>query len=230
MATWSEDEIEAAVDAYHSLFESQVSGAQVVKKRVYDAMALRYGRSAKAYEFRFQNISHVLDTMGLPWVSGLVPAANVGPSATTAIKAVIERKGYFGGSLGQATSDQVLLSRRAAALMSIGPQSVPAGVLKPTRVAGEAMQFLRSPQVVAWVLEAAAGDCEWCSLPAPFIIAGGMPYLEVHHVRWLSQGGSDTVTNAVALCPNCHRRFHHGVNADSLAKHIIAQVPRLRAE
>lgn len=42
MANWSEEEIEAAVDAYHSLFENQASGRQVVKKRVYDALALRY--------------------------------------------------------------------------------------------------------------------------------------------------------------------------------------------
>ena len=230
MANWSEQEIEAAVDAYYSLFQSQASGKQVVKKRYYEALALRYGRSVKSYEFRFQNISHVLDTMGLAWASGLVPASNVGPTATAAIRGVIEQKGYFASSLSVSTSNQVLLLRRAVALMSRGPQSVPAGAPKPVRVAGEVMQFVRSPQVVAWVLEAAAGDCESCSMPAPFIKAGGMPYLEVHHVRWLSQGGSDTVTNAVALCPNCHRRFHHGADAEALTKHIIAQVPRLLAE
>ncbi|MCB2380438.1 HNH endonuclease [Hymenobacter sp. BT635] len=168
--------------------------------------------------------------MGLPWVRGLVPASNVGPTATAAIRGVIERKCYFGRHLGEPTADLVLLARRAAALVGRGPKGIPTGDANPKRVAGEVVQFVRSPQVVAWVLEAAAGDCESCSLPAPFIKAGGVPYLEVHHVRWLSQGGSDTVTNAVALCPNCHRRFHHGADAEALAKHIIARVPRLRAE
>ena len=34
------------------------------------------------------------------------------------------------------------------------------------------------------------------------------PYLEVHHVIWLSRGGEDSTTNTVALCPNCHTRMH----------------------
>ena len=168
--------------------------------------------------------------MGLPWVSGLPPASNVGTTATTTIREIIERKGYFAQMLGAPTTDPVLLSKRAAALARRGPQALPAGSLNPARASGEVIQFVRSPQVVAWVLEAAAGDCEYCSLPAPFIKASGIPYLEVHHVKWLSQGGSDTVTNAVALCPNCHRRFHYGFDADSLAKSIVAKIPRLQAE
>lgn len=35
-----------------------------------------------------------------------------------------------------------------------------------------------------------------------------IPFLEVHHVKWLAKGGSDTVNNVVALCPNCHRKMH----------------------
>jgi 5-methylcytosine-specific restriction protein A len=230
MANWSEEEIEAAVDAYYTLFETQASGGQVVKKRVYDALSLRYGRSANAYEYRFQNISHVLDTMGLPWLSGLPPASKVGPTATATIRAIIERKGYFALTLSTPTTDPILLSKRAASLSMRGPQAVPTGSLNPLRTSSKVLQFARSPQVVAWVLEAAAGSCESCSLPAPFIKADGTPYLEVHHVRWLSRGGSDTVTNAVALCPNCHRRFHHGRDADYLAKGIVNQILRLRAE
>ena len=36
----------------------------------------------------------------------------------------------------------------------------------------------------------------------------GSPYLEPHHIVWLSRGGEDTPSNTVALCPNCHRRMH----------------------
>lgn len=31
---------------------------------------------------------------------------------------------------------------------------------------------------------------------------------DVHHIRPLSQGGSDLMENMLCLCPNCHRRFH----------------------
>ncbi|WP_163591073.1 HNH endonuclease, partial [Klebsiella variicola] len=39
----------------------------------------------------------------------------------------------------------------------------------------------------------------------------GTPFLEVHHIEWLSNGGEDSVENAIALCPNCHRQAHFGV-------------------
>lgn len=35
-----------------------------------------------------------------------------------------------------------------------------------------------------------------------------LPYLEVHHIKILSHGGSDSVENVVALCPNCHKKIH----------------------
>jgi len=34
--------------------------------------------------------------------------------------------------------------------------------------------------------------------------------LEVHHKVPLAEGGDDTVENAIALCPNCHRHAHYG--------------------
>ncbi|WP_083791491.1 HNH endonuclease [Chlorobium ferrooxidans] len=40
------------------------------------------------------------------------------------------------------------------------------------------------------------------------IKVNGDPYLESHHVIWLSRDGRDSVDNVVALCPNCHRKMH----------------------
>lgn len=71
--------------------------------------------------------------------------------------------------------------------------------------------FLRNPDVVAEVLVRANGYCEQCKSAAPFLRAkDGTPYLEVHHIVQLSQGGEDSVRNAIALCPNCHRKVHFG--------------------
>ena len=36
----------------------------------------------------------------------------------------------------------------------------------------------------------------------------GEPFLENHHLVWLSRGGTDTIDNTIALCPNCHRKMH----------------------
>lgn len=71
--------------------------------------------------------------------------------------------------------------------------------------------YLRNPDVVAEVLLRAAGVCELCGVKAPFLRrSDGTPYLEVHHRVRLADGGADTVQNAVAACPNCHRHEHYG--------------------
>ena len=71
--------------------------------------------------------------------------------------------------------------------------------------------FLRNADVVAEVLLRAQGKCEACLAPAPFFRKhDGTPYLEVHHKKTLAQGGTDTIANAIALCPNCHRKAHYG--------------------
>lgn len=71
--------------------------------------------------------------------------------------------------------------------------------------------FRRNADVIAEVLIRANGICEACHSSAPFLRAtDSSPYLEVHHLTLLSSGGEDTVANAIALCPNCHRKFHFG--------------------
>lgn len=69
----------------------------------------------------------------------------------------------------------------------------------------------RNPDVVAERLAQAKGHCDQCQQPAPFSRKDGTPYLEVHHVQPLAEGGSDTLENTVALCPTCHRYAHFGL-------------------
>ena len=58
------------------------------------------------------------------------------------------------------------------------------------------------------VKKIADGKCQMCGADAPFIDNYGEPYLEEHHVKRLADGGSDTIDNVVAICPNCHRKIH----------------------
>jgi hypothetical protein len=71
--------------------------------------------------------------------------------------------------------------------------------------------FERNPDVVAEALYRADGKCQKCDREAPFIRrTNNQPYLEVHHIIPLAEDGEDTVDNAIALCPNCHREMHYG--------------------
>jgi len=81
----------------------------------------------------------------------------------------------------------------------------------PEKIMATTTLFKRNPDVIAEVLERARGRCEKCRKPAPFKRAKDQePYLEVHHDVPLAKGGVDSVENARALCPNCHRRAHFG--------------------
>lgn len=65
----------------------------------------------------------------------------------------------------------------------------------------------------------AKGICQLCEKPAPFNDKNGNPYLECHHIIWLSEGGADELRNTVALCPNCHKKMHI-VNDDEDVKKL----------
>ncbi|WP_299560735.1 HNH endonuclease signature motif containing protein [uncultured Sulfitobacter sp.] len=71
--------------------------------------------------------------------------------------------------------------------------------------------YRRNPDVVAEALYKARGMCGDCKGEAPFLRKDGTPFLEVHHILPLGDGGLDAVENVIALCPNCHRRAHFGI-------------------
>ena len=82
---------------------------------------------------------------------------------------------------------------------------------RPAQIQVIARAFIRNPDVVAEVLYRANGICENCCQPAPFVRrTDSSPYLEVHHRTPLAENGDDTLENAIALCPNCHRQAHFG--------------------
>lgn len=81
----------------------------------------------------------------------------------------------------------------------------------PEKVEVSTHRFIRNANVIVEVLNRANGICENCKLEAPFLRSKDKtPYLEVHHIKKLADGGEDTVENALAVCPNCHRQLHFG--------------------
>ena len=73
---------------------------------------------------------------------------------------------------------------------------------------GNVASHYRNQDVVKLARRRANGFCELCNKRAPFKDRRGNPYLEVHHIKWVSRGGNDSVENVVALCPNCHKKMH----------------------
>ena len=108
-------------------------------------------------------------------------------------------------NLEQRVRDSLRLSPRERRLRLERAQRI------PNQFRTTITEYHRNPDVVAEVLYLADGKCNRCKKPAPFNRAAtDAPYLEVHHTIHLANGGQDTVENAEALCPNCHREAHYG--------------------
>lgn len=93
-------------------------------------------------------------------------------------------------------TDEVLQQRISSAPRSASTRQVVTNV------------YERDQNIAEYAKRHAGGRCQLCEQPGPFIGLDGRLFLEVHHIEWLSKGGSDTIDNAAALCPNCHRKMH----------------------
>ena len=128
------------------------------------------------------------------------------------------------------TSDFDLLDKKADEyedLIDDSSESYEGNNTPPTRSEGPTYSYTRDARVKGIVRRQAKGICELCKEPAPFNRSNGKPYLEVHHVVPLKDGGFDKTTNAVAICPNCHMRCHHSVDAHKATEDLYRQVKRL---
>lgn len=104
---------------------------------------------------------------------------------------------------------------------------IPEGNERPSKQTVTLEQVIRSQEVVNWVLANADGRCECCDKKSPFVTKNFTPYLEVHHVKQLADDGPDTPQNVVAVCPNCHKELHFGINRKKLITKLYKRIKRL---
>ncbi len=96
-----------------------------------------------------------------------------------------------------------------------------------TPVERRALYRMRSRAIRLYVLRRAGGVCEGCRVTAPFVTPANFPYLEPHHVRRLTDGGPDSPSFVIAVCPNCHRRAHYSRDAGEYNAKLTEIVEKL---
>lgn len=226
---WSDIELESAVDAYLWMLNEETNGRPYNKAEV--NRQLREGvlqdRSRASIEYRMQNISAALEELCLPRIGGYLPAKNIGNNVKDRIRAVLAKKNFINLNDYSPTSDEQQFEAKVKKLRAKPLRGIPRGIKHPEKVTSSVSSFARDPLVKAWVLNQADGKCEGCSQDAPFLSSDGTPYLEVHHVTPLSAGGADEVSNAVALCPNCHRKAHYSSDRQKFIDVLYGRLPRL---
>jgi hypothetical protein len=73
---WNDDELDAIIADYFAMLEAELSRRPYVKSPHSAALMARIGRTHRSVEFKHQNISAVLDELGLPWIPGYKPKRN----------------------------------------------------------------------------------------------------------------------------------------------------------
>jgi len=91
--TWTEAELDACVKIYFEMLSKEKKGIQY-KKSDYRTQILAEAlskRTAGSFEFRMQNISHVLNILGQQYIKVYAPAKNLGISTFASIRKLLGR-------------------------------------------------------------------------------------------------------------------------------------------
>ena len=74
--SWQADELDVIIADYFAMLNADIEGHSYVKSKHNAAVMVQTGRSHRSVEFKYQNISAVLEELGLPWIPGYKPKAN----------------------------------------------------------------------------------------------------------------------------------------------------------
>lgn len=219
MSRWTEDELAAAVEAYRQMEARLANGSGLEKARVYRELAARHGRTSKAWEYRMQNISHVLDQAGKPWLPGLLPASNVGAKVEPKLAKLLGLSGetltsVFGPTRG-------LLEQEAKAAEASGSFAPTDEVDERRRVLAAVVQRRGQPAFRKALLYAYDGRCAMSGCDAA-------DALEAAHIVPYRTPSSNAISNGLLLRADIHTLFDlHLIGVDPDSRQLIL-APSLR--
>jgi len=195
------------------------SGSDLEKARVYRELAARHGRSIKAWEYRMQNISHVLEQAGESWLPGLRPAANVGAKVELQWARLLARPYDAPTAVSGPTRD--LLEQEARTAQNTGAFAPGEELDERERVLASIVRRRGQPAFRKSLLEAYSGRCAMTGCDA-------VDALEAAHVRPYSGRSSNVINNGLLLRADVHTLFDLyliGVDPRSMS---VSLAPQLR--
>ena len=90
---WTDDELDAIIADYFAMLDAELSRRPYVKSRHSADLMERIGRTHRSVEFKHQNISAVLEELGLPWIPGYKPKRNYQAAIFPAIDRYLSEHG-----------------------------------------------------------------------------------------------------------------------------------------
>ena len=109
---------------------------------------------------------------------------------------------------------RLLPEEKLEALLLAGDEAAVSQFLKeePAGIAESRRRYLmtevarRDRSIVEQLRDLYEGECQICGWAPRQRYKEEL--CEAHHVRWLSRGGNDALSNLVLVCPNHHRAIH----------------------
>nr|WP_312250281.1 HNH endonuclease [Stenotrophomonas geniculata] len=209
----------AAVEAYRQMEARLANGSALEKTRVYRELAARHGRTSKAWEYRMQNISHVLDQAGKPWLPGLLPASNVGANVEPKLAKLLGLSGETLTSVSGPTRG--LLEQETKAAEATGSFSPADDVDERQRVLAAIVRRRGQPAFRKTLLEVYGGCCTMTGCDV-------VDALEAAHIQPYSGLKSNDVRNGLLLRADVHTLFDLYLIAINPGSLRIAVAPALQ--
>ncbi|MFY3433073.1 HNH endonuclease [Achromobacter mucicolens] len=194
---WTEQELAATALAYRDMYVKLQANVPFVKSRYYEQLSQQFDRYDGAYERRMQNFSAVLDELGLPWLPGLKPQANIGARMRPLLLRCLQ---------------DFIAELRAPITL---PEEVPASA-KLTEGAKHQITvnaYERDSTAKSRCLKRWGTSCVVCGFSFGAVYGQlGDGFIHVHHLRPLSTIGEayelDPEEDLRPVCPNCHAMLH----------------------
>jgi hypothetical protein len=206
---WTSEECDAVVLAYFDMMSMDSRGEAFVKRQILIALSegILQARSRQSIEYKFRNISSVLDSRGLKYLAGYVPATNVQGL-------LVERIDEFLAS-GANVFDPLVDPEQGQGKSGhdSSPPFDPSNLRSDdTRTFGEIQQRRGQQKFRKALLTAYEGRCQItkCSLPA---------VLESAHIIPYAGPDFNHISNGLLLRADIHTLFDLnliGINPDSL--------------
>jgi hypothetical protein len=181
---WQDEELDAIVADYFAMLAADLSGQPYVKSRHSSTLMAQIGRTHRSVEFKHQNISAVLDELGMPWIPGYKPKRNYQNAIFDAIDRYLTKH--------PATLEPAPVMRPAPALPSeifVPPPAITAEPV-PERLRRLVQKFDPLERDHRNHLLGRAGECFVVELEKRHLTDADRPDL-ARKVRWISAEDGD---------------------------------------
>ncbi|GEM_PF-6862848 len=185
---------------------------QIISDFVHPGVFIFFGKLQKENSFSYDEILKDFDRL-LPLYE-YVEGETKKPKSSFISEEQFKKEAEIRERQAAELSDKELIDKIKSAPQKVGSRDVIKEVIST--------QYYRDQNVAEYSRRRAKGLCQLCGNDAPFKSIKGNPYLEIHHIEWLSKDGKDTIDNTCALCPNCHRKMHN-LNLKKDKTHLLEQ-------